>query len=353
MMRQAVVQRLQWLTDQEFLDLLGATNLIPGPNSTELAIHVGYRRARWPGLVVAGIAFIGPATLIVLALAWAYVRYGSTPQGDAILYGVRPIIIAVIVQALWLLGRTAFKGTLTGAVGLLTLLLLLAGANPLLVLVAGGVAVMAVENLSPIRARGMLPFVFLASRVQGITWLVALSSGTALVPFSLLRLFGLMLKIGSVLYGSGYVLLAFLRADFVQHLHWLSDRQLLDAVTVGQFTPGPVLTTATFIGYVLGGVPGALVATVGIFLPGFLLVAASQPVLLRLRRSSWASGFLDGVNVASLALMVPVTWQLGRQALIDPLTVALALVSTGLLTVGKVNSLWLILAAVAIGLFLR
>ncbi len=354
MMRQEVVDRRHWVTDHEFLDLLGATNLIPGPNSTEMAIHLGYRRGGWRGLLVGGISFIAPAALVVLAVAWAYVRYGSTPQASSVLYGVRPVLIAVILQALWTLGKVALKGPLLGAVGIASLILFMIGVNAIALLVASGVLVMAVANHRLVReSRWSLHHLIPVLQPQYLAWLAGLPPVAVAAPFSLLRLFGLMLKIGSVLYGSGYVLLAFLRADFVERLQWLTDRQLLDAMAIGQATPGPVLTTATFIGYLLGGIPGAAVATAGIFLPGFVFVAASQPVLPKLRRSPWASAFLDGVNAASLAFMAGVTWQLGHQAVVDSVTAGLALAAVGLLVHFQVNSFWLILGGAIVGLIVR
>ncbi len=367
MMRDEIVHRRHWLTDQEFLDLVGATNLIPGPNSTEMAIHVGYRRAGRAGLIAAGAAFILPATLIVLLLSWIYVRFGSTPQATWLLYGVKPVIIAVVVQALWGLGRAAVKGWLTAVVGAAALALYFAGINEIALLIAAGLAVMAVKNARRVRAAAIAAGLMAwhdgwrsggaaASRVGAATAVSAAAVGTAAataIPLSLSRLFLLFLKIGSVLYGSGYVLLAFLRSDFVQRLGWLTDRQLLDAVAIGQFTPGPVFTTATFIGYVLAGIPGAVLATLGIFLPSFVFVAASTPFIPRMRRSPWAGALLDGVNVGSLALMAGVAWQLGRAAIVDPVTTALAAAALLTLMRFKVNSAWLVLGGALIGLVAR
>ena len=341
MMRDEVVRRRRWMTDQMFLDLVGATNLIPGPNSTEMAIHIGSARAGWRGLLVAGACFIIPAMVIVTAFAWAYTRYGTVPAAVWLLYGIKPVIIAVIAQALWSLGRTAVRGWLTAATGAVALGLFFAGVNELLLLAAGGLAVMLVANAGTLRGAA-------AGFVSAATWTPAAAILTP-VPFAFSTLALVFLKIGSVLYGSGYVLLAFLRADFVLRLGWLTDRQLLDAVAVGQFTPGPVFTTATFIGYLLGGVPGAAVATAAIFLPAFVFVAASHPFIPRLRRSPWAGALLDGVNVTSLALMAGVTWQLGRVAVTDVTTAVLAVVSAGLLIKYRVNSAWLVLAGAAIG----
>ncbi len=352
MMRDEVVRRRGWLTDQHFLDLLGATNLIPGPNSTEMAIHIGYVRAGWRGLVAAGAAFILPAMLIVMALAAVYVRYGTTPQAEWLLYGIKPAILAVVLQALWTLGRTAVKGPLTLAVGLAAVALYFLQFNEILVLVGGAVVVLVARRLVGRAALGVAGGLDLA-RLHDWGYL---SSGwllQAAAPVTLAGLFWSFLKIGSVLYGSGYVLLAFLRADFVVRTGWLTDQQLLDAIAIGQFTPGPVFTTATFIGYLLLGWSGALLATLGIFLPAFVFVALSNPFIPRIRASAWAGPLLDGVNVASLGLMAGVTWQLGRAALVDPLTVAIALVAAVLLIRFKVNSVWLVLGGAAIGFLAR
>lgn len=345
MMRDEVVRRRKWVTDQEFLDLLGATNLIPGPNSTEMAIHLGYVRAGWRGLIAGGSLFILPAMLMVLALAWAYVTYGSTPQAVWLLYGIKPVIIAVVLQAIWGLLRTAMKGPLLAAVGLVVVGLYMVGFNEIALMFGAGIFVMLVENARRWRAWSGASALALLP-MSGLT----ASAATAAVPFSQGLLFLTFLKIGAVLYGSGYVLLAFLRNDFVERLGWLTNQQLLDAVAVGQFTPGPVFTTATFIGYVVGGVPGALLATLGIFLPSFVFVAAVNPVVPRLRRSPWMSGLLDGVNVAALGLMAAVTWELGRSAIIDPLTAILALAAAVLLIRLKVNSAWLVLGGGLVGL---
>ncbi|HVN15540.1 MAG TPA: chromate efflux transporter, partial [Anaerolineales bacterium] len=266
MMHDETVKRRQWLTDEEFLDLLGATNLIPGPNSTEMAIHIGYLRAGILGLIVAGACFILPAMLIVMGLAWVYVKFGSLPQVTWLLYGVKPIIIAIIAQALWSLGRTAIKGPLTAFVGISVLVLYFFGVNEILLLFAGGLIVMLIANARRWRDKNTA---IAFAPVLGLSSIAALSA----IPFSLPILFLTFLKIGSILYGSGYVLLAFLRADFVIRLGWLTDQQLIDAIAIGQVTPGPVFTTATFIGYLLSGTSGALLATLGIFLPSFIFVA--------------------------------------------------------------------------------
>ena len=348
MMEDEVVRRRRWMTRAEFLDLLGATNLIPGPNSTEMAIHIGHRRAGWKGLVVAGTSFIVPAMLIVMGFAWAYVRYGSVPQVKGVLSGVKPVIIVIVLQALWSLGRTALKTKLLAGIGIAGIVLSFLGLHELLVLLGGGLIVMAVRLIGEAR-KGQRSF---RSLISASPLVIFLQTGTATASFSLAMLFLFFLKVGAVLYGSGYVLLAFIRADLVDRWHWLTESQLLDAVAVGQVTPGPVFTTATFIGYVLGGTKGAVIATVGIFLPAFVFVAASGPLVPRIRRSATAGAFLDGVNAAALALMVVVTYQLGRAAIVDFPTLALAVLSGVILFSFRVNSAWLVLGGAIAGLLI-
>ena len=343
LMEDEVVRRRRWLTKDEFLDLLGATNLIPGPNSTELAIHIGHRQAGWRGLLVAGSSFILPAVLIVLAFAWAYVRYGSLPQVTGVLYGVKPVIIVIVLQALWTLGRAAIKSKWLALVAVGGVALTLAGVHELLILFCAGVIVAASQRITR-QLRGDNHSLLAPSLA-----LFLQASPAAAASFGLWPLFLFFLKVGSVLYGSGYVLLALIRSDLVERWHWLTETQLLDAIAVGQVTPGPVFTTATFIGYVLGGTRGALVATVGIFLPAFVFVAASGPLVPRIRRSPTAGAFLDGVNVAALALMAVVTYQLGRAALVDVKTIIIAVVSAVLLFLFRINSAWLIVGGAILG----
>jgi len=347
MMREELVRRRRWVTDEQFIDLLGITNLIPGPNSTEMAIHLGYTRAGVWGLVLGGVCFIVPAMLIVLALAWAYVRWGALPITTSLLYGVKPVIIAVVVQAMWGLARTAVRGPLLAGAFVASAALAVAGVHELVVLFGAGVLAMLLASRPRVVA-GAVALLAWASTARALAAATAAAGGVALGTMTLV-----FLKIGAVLYGSGYVLLAFLRADFVERLGWLTDRQLLDAVAVGQVTPGPVFTTATFIGFLLAGLPGALLATVAIFLPSFVFVAASRPWLPRLRASRRAAGFLDGVNVAALGLMAVVAWQLGRAAIVDTITVALALASAALLVTTRVNSVWLIAAGGVVGVAWR
>jgi chromate transporter len=351
MMDDEIVRKRGWVTRERFLDLLGATNLIPGPNSTEMAIHLGFLRAGWQGLLVAGACFILPAMTITGLLAWAYVRYGALPEMLWLLYGVKPVIIAIVVQALWGFTAKAVKDPLTGIVGALVLVLSFLGWDEVLLLLVGGVVVMLGTPLArrgtPTATAAAVSGALLGS---GAPATAAAIAGSAGAPASLWALAGFFLKVGSVLFGSGYVLLAFLRGDLVQRWGWLTDQQLMDAIAVGQFTPGPVLTTATFIGYVVAGLPGALLATLGIFSPSFIFVAASSPLIPRIRRSAWAGRFLDGVNVASLGLMATVTWQLGRAALVDGVAVGMVLVATILAFRLRVNSAWLVLGGAVLGL---
>lgn len=344
MLDNEVVNRRQWMSREKLLDLLGITNLIPGPNSTELAIHIGYERAGWRGLLVAGSCFILPAMLIVWALAAIYARYQTVPQVEWLLYGIKPVIIAIVIQAVWNLGKKAAKDVPTIIAGMVGIAAYLAGLNEILVLILLGIAVMLVKNW---QARGHTSGAFLLP-ISGILAQVG-STTAAVTSVSWINVFVFFLKIGCVLYGSGYVLLAFLQRDLVERNQWLTSQQLLDAVAIGQFTPGPVFTTATFIGYLLAGNAGAIAATIGIFLPAFVLVWVVNPWVPKLRQSSWASGFLDGVNAASLGLMAGVTYTLGRAALVDWLTIIVAIVSAIAVFQFKINSAWLVLAGGAIG----
>lgn len=334
-----VVRRRKWIDEQRFLDLLGATQLIPGPNSTEMVMHIGYLRAGWPGLILGGLAFIIPATLIVTVFAWAYVEFGSLPQIGAILYGVKPVIIAIIAQALWDLGRRALKTRLLAGCGLAALGLYFAGINEIALLFLAGLAVMLLQNYRQMRAA---PQALLPLSGLGLPALLA-------QPFGLATLFWTFFKIGSVLYGSGYVLLAFMHTDFVLRLGWLTDQQLLDAIAVGQVTPGPLFTSATFIGYILGGLPGALIATLGIFAPAYIFVIISNPFIPKLRNSPWAASLLDGVNAASMGLMAAVTLTLTAGSLTDWFTILLAVAALAMLIRFKINSTWLVLAGAVLG----
>jgi chromate transporter len=341
MMEDEFVRRRGWLTREAFLDLVGAAGLLPGPSSTEVAIYIGYRRAGWAGLLIAGACFILPAALIVLGISSAYIRLGRLPAVGGAFYGIKAVIIAVIVQALLGFARAAIKTKWLLLLGVAAAIANALGGLPVIVLFVTGL----VNALArPGHWKETSPLLLLPG--------MPLAAAAAMPP-NLLKLFLIFLKIGAIVFGSGYVLLAFLRADFVQGTHWLSESQLIDAVAVGQFTPGPVFTTATFIGYLVGGIPGAAVATIAIFLPSFVLVACSGPLIPRLRRSSAASAFLDGVNVASLALMTVVAVQLGKAAIVDLWTLLIAVGSAAALFRWRVNSAWLVVAGAVTGITLK
>jgi chromate transporter len=353
MLREETVRRRRWLPDTEFLDLFGAVSVLPGPSSTQLAIVLARRRAGWPGLLLGGVCFVLPAMVIVLALAWAYVRYGATPTGGGVLYGVGPVVIAVVAVAVWELARGALarhhergRPALAGlaAVGVAALAGYLAGVNVLVILAAAGLVVSLVGNRRRLRPAGallhVLPVGLLVTAVQARR-----PPGPSLTAVA-----AEFLKLGLVVFGSGYVLLAFLRRDLVTGLGWLSARQVLDAVVAGQVTPGPLFTTATFLGYLLGGFPAAMVATAAIFLPSFVLVAALEPLIGRVRRSPWAGAALDGVTVAALGLMAGVAIDLGRTAVIDPLTGVIAVAALLVMLSWRPNPLWLVLAGAAAGI---
>lgn len=335
MMEEEFVRRRKWLTQEEFLDLLGATNLIPGPNSTEMAIHIGRERAGTWGLLVAGISFIFPAMAIVLALAWLYVSYGMLPQSQGLFYGMKPVLIAIILQAIWSLSKKFLRSPLLLTVSVFAAVMSLMQISEIGILILCGSLVLFVQK-SKTSSKGLTLF--------------SLTPAPFLFPDQLGALFLFFLKVGSVLYGSGYVLLAFLKSGLVDHHGWITQNQLLDAITVGQFTPGPVFTTATFIGFIIARWPGAVLATIGIFLPSFLLVAASGKLIPWIRKSNLTSAFLNGVNAASLGLMVAVTIQISKQALIDVPTIGLALISTFLVIRYRLNSIWLILGGASIGI---
>lgn len=337
-----VVRRQGWMDREQLLDLIGVTNLLPGPNSTELAIHIGYQRAGWQGLLVAGGSFILPAMTMVWILAALYARYQTVPQVGWLLYGIKPVIIAIILQALLKLGKKAIKDRPTTAVAIAVMAAYFLKVNEILLLVIAGWAVMLVKNLG----RGGMAALWLP-------WSATLAPATAVaipgVGPSGIQVFWFFLKVGSVLYGSGYVLLAFLQRDLVERLGWLTSQELLDAIAIGQFTPGPVFTTATFVGYLLAGHGGAIAGTLGIFLPAFLLVAIVNPWIPSLRRSRWFGAFLDGVNAASLGLMAAVVFTLGRTALVDGVTVGLVIAAAIAVLRFHLNSAWIVLAGGMVG----
>ena len=359
MMETEIVTKRQWVTPQQFLDMLGAANLVPGPTSTETAITVGFTRAGWSGLCVAGLSFILPAALITGTFAWAYVRFGSLPQAASVLSGIKPAVLAIIALAIWRLGRTAVKDFGLGVLAAIALAGFLCGLNPVVVLFGGGVVGMMVKRASDLRTTSPLALAASANRwfPASLRLTGARSGSLAGVGSLVLRpsvgQIGLFfLKVGTVLYGGGYVLLAFLEQGLVRQHMWLTHQQLLDAVAIGQFTPGPVLSTATFIGYILGGVPGAVVATVGIFLPSFFYVALLAPVLFRLRRSRWIAAFLDSVNACAVALMGGVTLRLAADALEGWRTWMVAGASLTVLLGWRVSPVWIVLGGGIAGLLL-
>lgn len=348
LMEEEVVRKRKWLSHEEFLDLLGATQLIPGPNSTEMAIHVGRTQAGWPGLLVSGISFILPAFLIVTLLAVFYVAYGTVPELRGILYGIQPVMIAVILQAIWNLGKTALRSRRLVVLAVVAAVLHAAGVHELALLFGAGAAMAMVDRIDRRSRRHELKSLMLLAGL-GLAQSGAVERSAPSMAFGLRPLFFFFLKVGSVLFGSGYLLIAFLQADLVARRGWLTQGQLLDAVAIGQVTPGPVLTTATFIGYLLGGAAGAIVATVGIFLPSFFFVALSGPLLPRLRRSPAAGAALNGMNAVAAVLMGAVALQLAGTSFVDAPTVLLGAVSAMLLIGGRVGSFWLIVIGGILG----
>lgn len=359
-MQEEVVRKRRWVTQQRYLDMLGITNLIPGPNSTEMAISVGFARAGWAGLVVAGVGFIVPAALITGAIAWTYDRYGTLPLAESLLAGVKPAVIAVIVIAVWRLGKIAVRDAWLALLGTLALAAFLAKLSPLAILMGGGLIGMAAKQLRQLLRNEssntfslflglvFLKKSFLLLRFLPGALLVAAGLPTKRVPLA--RLGWFFLKVGAVLYGGGYVLFAFVDQGLVRDHHWLTQQQVLDAIAIGQFTPGPVLSTATFIGYLLGGVWGSVIATVAIFLPSFVYVAVLGPILPRLRRSPWMAAFLDSVNVCAVALMAGVTVTLAGDALRGWPMWAIAVTSLTVLWKWRINPAWVVLGGGLAGL---
>jgi chromate transporter len=345
-MQQETVRKRGWINSQEFLDLLGVTNLIPGPNATEMALFLGLKRSGWLGYLASGILFIIPGVIATLVIAWAYVRYGALPQVGWILYGIKPVVIAIVIGALWDLGRKGVKDILTALVGLAGIALYFLGFNEIALLFAGAAVVLLVrfiiksiqDSKQELSIVPLMP-IGLAAQALGVTT----------IPFNQTTLFLSMLKIGSVIYGSGYVLYAFFNAEFVVRLGWLTHQELLDAIAVGQITPGPVASSATFVGYLVGGWESGLLATLAFFIPSFVLVAVVSRFVPLLRKKWWLSAFLDGVNVSALALMVGVSWELGRGALIDWFTIVLAIGATISVFRFKTNSAILIIGGAVLG----
>jgi len=345
MLRNEVVRNQAWVSEEEFLDLLGASNLIPGPTSSEMVMHVGMTRAGTPGLVFGGLAFLLPAAFISGGLAWLYQQSGNLPAFDHVLYGIKPVVIAVIIQAVWGLGKTALKGWWTAGLAAVALALAFTPVSDILILLGCGVVAALARGVIQRRGR---TFGIAGAWIAGLMPLAAATG----VPYSSWQLFWSFLKIGATLFGSGYVLFAFMQQEFVDRLGWLSQQELLDAIAVGQFTPGPVFSSATFAGYLMGGWGGAALATVAIFLPAFVLVAITHRHVGALRSNPWSSGFLTGVNAAAVALMASVLVATGRDGIVDAPTLLLALGASVLLIRWRVNSALLIVTGAAIGLLL-
>lgn len=326
MMDEEIIEKREWISRDRFMDLIGATNLIPGPNSTELAIFLGFERGGILGLVMAGVSFIFPAMIIILLFAMFYVKFGAIPGVASILYGIKPVIMAIIIQALYRLGKSVIKDKTSLLLVLVILGLYFLGIKEIALLLISAILMLVISNFKAVKDK------FYSISI-----------------ISLSMIFLIFLKIGAVLYGSGYVLLAFLEAEFIDKYGLLTMEQLLDAVAIGQFTPGPVFTTATFIGYLLKGIPGAILATIGIFIPSFLVVWAINPLIPKLRKSKIMGAMLDGVNIGSLVLMTVVSLKLGVASLINPLTIFIFIIALLILMKYKVNSAWLIIAGGAIG----
>lgn len=340
MMEDEIVNKRKWMSREHFLDLIGAINLIPGPNSTEMSMHCGHERAGWPGLFLGGICFIFPAALIMGILAWLYTNYGNIPEVIPFLYGIKPAVIAIIINAIFKLGKTALKNWQLGLIGTGVIIASLAGINEIYALLCAGLLAViwfsGRQWLSPKGLTSFSPFILSAIPVAKV-----------ISPF---ELFWIFIKIGGTLFGSGYVLVAYLQAEFVDKTGWLTQAQLLDAVALGQFTPGPLFTTATFIGYQMGNLQGAVIATVGIFLPSFFFVLVLNPFVPKLRRSKIMGYFLDGVNIGAIGVMLAVTFQLGKNILID-LNGWLIAIASLVMVFGfkKLNATWIILGGAIAG----
>jgi chromate transporter len=342
-MRNEIVQKREWISEQHFLDLIGATNLIPGPNSTEMAIHIGHERAGWKGLIIAGLCFILPAVIITGILALLYKQYGQLPQLRPFIYGIKPAIIAVILAAIYPLAKKSVKTVELGILGLLALILTLFGINEIYVMFGAGLLMMA---LSAVR-NNQLNSIF---NIFPLTFLNI--SGSGLYAISNLSIFLIFLKIGAILYGSGYVLFAFLDSELVAK-GIISRQQLMDSIAVGQFTPGPLFSSVTFIGFQINYFTGAFLATIGIFLPSFLFVALLNPLVRRMRNSKMFSAFLDAVNVASISIIFVVCYQMGKDIISDWRTILLALTSLGIVfSFKKINSALVVIVGAALGYLL-
>lgn len=345
LMEQEVVRKRGWLDRDHFLDLLAATNLVPGPNATEMAIHIGYVRAGWLGLLVAGTAFIIPAFLISLGLSWVYVRFGTLPEGKALFYGINPVIMAIILVATFRLGKTALKGKLQIILGVLALLAALLGVNEVLILLGAGMAGILLYTTPKWLHKNTTMMVF-----PWVPLLYSFSKNWAWFDDRLVQLGLFFLKVGALIFGSGMVLFAFIQRDVVNNYGWLTQQQLIDAIAVGQMTPGPVLSSATFIGFLVSGWQGAVVATIAVFLPSFIIIILIGPIIPRLRKSPTAQAFLKGVNAGVVALILAVSLTLFKSAIIDVWTILILIVGLFVLLRFKVDSFWLVLGGALIGL---
>ena len=348
MVEAEIVTRRRWISQVQFLDLVGVTNLIPGPSSTELAIYIGYLRAGWWGLIIAGVCFIVPAMAIVWGLAIGYDRVQELPQAVAIFASVKPVVVVLTIQAMWKLGKSAIKNIPTAVAGIAAIGLFgFLGINTLIVLLVAGIGVMLAQNWQQLTR--LLPAIWLPTNIDINTQILAILPALTSQP-SWVDVFTIFFKIGGTIYGGGYVLLAFLQPELVDRTHWLTSQQLLDAIAIGQVTPGPLFTTATFIGYLLAGHLGAIAATVGIFLPSFIFVALVTPWVPQLRRSIWFGSWLDGVNVGAWGAIAVVAYRLGMDTLVNWQSVAIAIVSSLLLWRWKINVIWLMLGSAMVGL---
>lgn len=335
MMEDEVVKKRKWMTQQHFLDLVGATNIIPGPNSTEMTMHCGHERAGWKGLIVAGACFILPAVAITMVFAWLYQQYGQLPKVEPFIYGIKPAVIAIILGAVYRLGKKALKNVALGILGALTLIVSLLGVNEILALFACGFLGLILHFIRSAK-----------NNLNGFTPLVLLQ---VITSASTLKILWIFLKVGALLYGSGYVLFAYLDAELVS-TGLLTRQELIDAVAVGQFTPGPVLSTATFIGWQLGGFWGAIAATLGIFLPSFIFVAILNPLIPKMRKSKIIAAFLDAVNIAAVAVIVAVCVEMGKDTLTDWRTILIAVLSIiAVFIFKKMNSAFIVIGGASIG----
>ena len=356
MMEDEVVTKRKWMSRQHFLDLVGATNLIPGPNSTEMAIHCGFHRAGFAGLIVAGICFIGPAAILTGFLAYFYVAYGNIPEIEPFFFGIKPAVIIIILSAVYKLGQKALKTFLLGLIGTAVLIASLLGMNEVFAILSGGIVGMLIIYFkNRIKGNSLNSLIPLFSNLKlklPLASFLAFTS-TTISSISLLKLFLIFLKIGAILFGSGYVLVAYLDGELVKNLGWLTADQLIDAIAIGQFTPGPVLSTATFIGYQIKGFGGAVVATLGIFLPSFFFVAILNPIIPKLRQSKLASGFLDAVNISAVSIMISATIHLSKQVLVDWKSILIAVVSGFMVfKFKKINSAYIVLGSAIFGFLL-